>query len=421
MTKVLVLSYYYHPANFVACERVYSWAKYFNENDLYPIILTRQWNEGQTDIVDLVKNSNLKVKKYNGYEVHSLPYKNSFRDKLASQKKFIFIRKFLSLIEVLKDSLLFNFSRNRMFYKYSQELLNKEQEIKIVIASARPFFLFKVASLISNKNKVQWIADYRDEWTTIEPKPKLSIINYILFLLDRKNERKWIDSSSFFVTTSENIKNRITEKYRKKGFTIFNGYDGELIEQKLNTKYQSELNIVYAGTLYSYQDVGLLIDSVKKYNLKATSFHVKVTYVGVETLPSELNKLRIKINGNPAFKIIERLDYSELSKLYMDMDILYLTSYEQNIGWLPVKLFDYYKIGKPILLYPSDNGIMSDFISQSNSGISCSNHSEFSIFINKLRNNQLDLKRNESFGSIYSRRYQAKVFSQEIKNIFIHH
>mgnify|MGYP006100318083 CR=1 FL=1 len=417
MTKILILSYYYEPANFVACERVHSWAKYFKENDLYPIIVTRQWNEGQTDIVDPVNNNKLNIIKYDGHEVHYLPHKNSLRNKLAYANKLSFIRKILSFSELLTERILFRFSKNYIFYAYTHRFLKKNQGIKIIIASGRPFYLFKVASLLALKNKVKWIADYRDEWTTIYPKPKLSLINKLLFSLEKINERKWIDSSAFFTTTSEPIKNRISKTHNKKGLLVYNGYDGEVLKQISNQNNSNELNILYAGTLYSYQNIDLLIDSVKKINCESSIVNINMTYVGVEIIPSELKKLEHKINNDTSFTIIPKMNYEDLTNLYHEMDILYLTSYEQNEGWLPVKLFDYYRIGKPVLLYPSDNGVMRDFIMQSNSGLSCSNHLEFEKFITKFLNNKVTFIRNEEFGRFYSRKYQAKLFCAEIKKI----
>ena len=417
MTKVLILSYYYKPANFVACERIDSWAKYFKENHLYPIIVTRQWNEGQTDIVEPIKNKEIKIIKYDGYEVHYLPNKNSLRNKLAYSNKLWFIRKILSFWGLLIELILFRFSKNYIFYAYTHKFLKKNQDIKIIIASGRPFFLFNVASQLALKNKVKWIADYRDEWTTIYPKPKLSLINKLLFLLEKINERKWIRSSVFFTTTSESIKNRISKTLNKKGLLVFNGYDGETLKQVSNQNNSNQLNILYAGTLYSYQNIELLIDSVKKINCESSIVNINVNYVGVEIIPSELKKLKHKINNDISFKIIPKMNYEDLTNLYHEMDILYLTSYENNEGWLPVKLFDYYRIGKPVLLYPSDDGVMRDFIIQSNSGLACSNHVEFKEFIYQVINNEITFNRNEEFGRFYSRKHQAKLFCDEIKMI----
>lgn len=417
MDKVLILSYYYKPANFVACDRIHSWAKYFKENDIYPIIVTRQWNEGQTDIIDPIKHNKLSIDDYIDYEVHRLPYKNSMRDKLASSNRFPIIRKSLSFLGLLAERIFFRLSKNYIFYSYSRDYLRNNPGVKIIIASGRPFFLFKVASLLSVKNKINWIADYRDEWTTIYPKPKLSFLNKILFFFEKVNEKKWIKSSSFFTTTAKAIRERISETYNKQGLLVYNGYDGEIQLQNLNKKHSNTLNILYAGTLYSYQNIELLIESVKKFNRESSTVNINVTYVGVESIPHELAKLKNRINNDSSFHLLPKMSYEKLINLYQEMDILYLTSYEQNEGWLPVKLYDYYKVGLPILLYPTDNGIMSDFILKSNSGISCSNHLEFEEFITKIRGNKINFNRNEEFGGSYSRKYQAKLFSDEIKNI----
>ena len=63
MKKVLIISYFYPPANFVGGQRTAAWAKYLHEYGYYPIIITRHWNEGQTDLVDKVKNNKLEIEK----------------------------------------------------------------------------------------------------------------------------------------------------------------------------------------------------------------------------------------------------------------------------------------------------------------------------------------------------------------------
>ncbi|MGM0477957.1 MAG: hypothetical protein ACQERC_01955 [Bacteroidota bacterium] len=65
MKKVLIISYFYPPANFVGAQRTAAWAKYLHECGYYPIIISRQWNEGQTDLVGQLKNSALKIGKMN--------------------------------------------------------------------------------------------------------------------------------------------------------------------------------------------------------------------------------------------------------------------------------------------------------------------------------------------------------------------
>ena len=61
MKKILLISYFYPPANFVGVQLTAAWAKYLHEYGYYPIIITRQWNEGQTDLADQLKNSVLKI------------------------------------------------------------------------------------------------------------------------------------------------------------------------------------------------------------------------------------------------------------------------------------------------------------------------------------------------------------------------
>ena len=66
MKKVVILSYFFPPANFVGAERTAFWAKYLKEFDIYPIIITRCWNDNETDVFSQLKSNNYKREKNNG-------------------------------------------------------------------------------------------------------------------------------------------------------------------------------------------------------------------------------------------------------------------------------------------------------------------------------------------------------------------
>ena len=106
MNKILVISYFYPPANFVGADRPSGWIRHFNKSDIYPIVITRNWNPGQTDTFSKVLDNNLKIEYNQNHEIHRLPYKRSIRDRLiGSSIVFRPIQKLLTLFEIVFSKL----------------------------------------------------------------------------------------------------------------------------------------------------------------------------------------------------------------------------------------------------------------------------------------------------------------------------
>ena len=75
MKKVLILAYFYPPANYAGSYRAISWTKYFHQYGYYPIVVTRQWTktDGKYKHESITSDT---------HEVHYLKYKDNLRDKL---------------------------------------------------------------------------------------------------------------------------------------------------------------------------------------------------------------------------------------------------------------------------------------------------------------------------------------------------
>ncbi len=63
---------------------------------------------------------------------------------------------------------------------------------------------------------------------------------------------------------------------------------------------------------------------------------------------------------------------------------LFLTNYNDINDWLVVKLINYSVTGVPVVLFPSDNGVMADFINETNIGYELKDENEFFSFFQEL-------------------------------------
>ena len=252
MQKILIISYYFPPSNFVGGERTNGWAKNLHEFGFYPIIITRKWNENQTDI-NGVKNNNLEINDYETHQVHRLPIKNGLKSIISKYPQLFIFRKILTFFELFFSNFFVSSLPFSNFYNYSREILIKDKSIKLVLISGRPFQAFQIGHKLKNEFDIIWVPDYRDEWNSHNNICKKKITAKLFSYLEMKSEAKWLSNADFFLSVSDSCVSSINKLINKKGFVVMNGYD-QIIKPKLKEKKISNtLIITYAGTLYNYQ------------------------------------------------------------------------------------------------------------------------------------------------------------------------
>lgn len=421
MQKVLILSYFFPPANFVGGERAAGWAEYFHENNIYPIIITRNWNDNQKDLVDKVSDNEYKVEKSDFYEVHRLPYKRSFRDVISKYKWLKVLQKFLTLKELILSNFFVSSLPYSNFYFKAKEILLNDSNIKGVIISGRPFNSFFIGYKLKKQFDILWIPDYRDEWTTNQVVTQDSFLQRFIYNRELKSEIRWTSNASFFTTVSGYGLKRIQSQINIKGFEVKNGYDQ--LNDCVNHHGNAEVfSIAYIGTLYAHQKIELFIDAFIELKKEFPDESITCTFIGVEILEDQLIKLEKLIAKAPkSFKILPRIKKEQLAKDLSNYDLFLATNYENFKGVLPVKIFNYFASGISTLLYPSDNGVMADFINETNSGYVISSKEDCISTLRKLiedKKNGININKEHNYelGKLYSRKHQTQLLSNVIND-----
>ncbi|MBA3900250.1 MAG: glycosyltransferase [Bacteroidetes bacterium] len=420
MKKVLIISYFFPPANFVGGDRTAAWAKYLHKFGIFPIIITRQWNEGQTDLVNDVKANDFVHEKHEHCEIYRLPYHRSLRDKLANYPQLKILQKAFTFLELI----LANFSINALpysnFYVFSKKLLTQDHSIKALIASGRPFQSFFIGYKLKKAFDILWIPDYRDEWSTHQNITNKNLLQKFISSLEKASEKRWTSSCDFFITVSEQWEKSIKAFVNKPGHVVLNGWEpsNNLDLPKPDVHKNNKcLQIIYTGTLYPYQEIEMLIQSCKNI-IEKNLYKIEVKFIGTNVIPEENVRLKHLVQGyEKHFKIFDRMPKSEMMNHLQDADILYLTAYTGNKGWYPVKLFEYYATKKNMLLCPSDNGVMQGFIEKTNSGFIVNSVEEcenllLSLCQKKEQNIPVTRPHDENMANFYSRENQTKKLAE---------
>ena len=104
-----------------------------------------------------------------------------------------------------------------------------------------------------------------------------------------------------------------------------------------------------------------------------TLINVKIKFIGLANeMSTQTNVIQAFENINNHLVFAPRIPKKDLLRELKFADLLLLTAYSTK-GVYPVKMFDYYSVEKPILLCPSDNADMENFITETNSGYIANN------------------------------------------------
>jgi hypothetical protein len=387
--KVLILSYYFPPCNLTPSERIFSWAKYLSKGNYYPIIVTRNWDTPITNsTTDAYKSSGseVKIEKHDDYEVHYLPYKSSLKDRLfinLDGTKLYIIYLVFALIDHIKNLLFVKHSSFSIFYSYVLNILKTDTSIDKMVVSASPYELFGLAYHIHKERSINWIADYRDDWSTSEVALS-SVYKKKLNLINKYYEKKWLSNCSHFMSVSEHYVNKITLLTGKQGRVLSNGY---LAENYLvsNDLYES-FTITYVGSIYSTQPIELFIKGIIEFIIRNQNCKLTIQFVGIKNeLPIINNRIMPYIIGyEKYFVFTERVSKKEAINIQSKSHLLFICSHHKLKGIPGSKLYEYIALRKNVLVYPTDGDIIEKTLMETRQGLICHNMEEMIHHVNNL-------------------------------------
>lgn len=429
MKKVLILSYYFPPANFVAAERIASWTKYLSKNGVYPIVITRNWNKGQSNTYDEVQDNSFKHSKTDAYELYQMPYHLSLRDRLFAYKNIYWttiIRKILTIWEILSSCITIQFYPYKNIYDQAVRILKQDPEISHLIISGNPFESFHFGHQLKKQfPHIHWIPDYRDEWTTFQDQKFDSVLNEVILRKQKLCEKRWTSNASFFLTVSKNLSDNIKSLIGVEGKVVMNGYDKDDFSIKNEQEFISnkEFVICYNGTIYPQQDFSFFIKAFKKLvDIYHSQISIKLSFIGIASEDNNFINIVNELGSYASHLIFEpRIPKKDLMQKLSEADVMLMTDYGNNKGFYPVKMFDYFQVEKPILLCPSDGGSIEQFIIETESGFVAPDSEVCFDVLEKLLKQKLDgipivQKTNKEKGAFYSREVQASILANILKN-----
>jgi hypothetical protein len=382
MIKVIILAYDYPPLPSAGAQRPYSWQLYLADNNIYPVVVTRHWNQdsgGAAGFVRPTTEQNVVISSDERSLVIKVPHKPNIRDRMLlslGEDRWVMMRKILSFLLSFLRFFSLRFDNTKGIYKAAERYI-KSNDCDLIIATGEPFILFKHAKTLSARFKIPYILDYRDGWTTgLDLQVNRRWYNSFSRPIFRKLEILYLKKASFVTVASETYINHI-QKLRPdlRIAEVLNGYFEDSFSN-IPEKRKECLTITYSGKLYQFQPIEAFL-GVLKESMKTEQFPaVTIKWLGGLDDAEISNRIK-KFITEPGINIelLARQGYEEYAATLTSSDILLLLGDDIG-GWVNAKLYDYLAARRNILLFRSDRNIMEKIISDCKAGYICQDESE---------------------------------------------
>lgn len=385
---VLLLSYFFSPCNLTPTERVLSWAKYLQQSGVYPIIVTRNWDvpvRNATTDMYLSSGDAVRVEKKDGYEVHYIPYRAGFKDRLflkTDGTRWYPIYLVVSMLFNLFNKYFLRLNPSFALCEYAENLI-KERGLQKMVVTAPPFEFFGYAHRLHQRTGIRWIADYRDDWSTSDLE-KGHAIKEMVKWFNRGAERRYLSSASQFTSVSPHYVNKIKAFISKEGHLLSNGYMPE--NYRHDYPLYQKFTITYVGSIYPTQPIELFLRAFRTFMaLHQNADTVCLQWVGVDQEPAIKQRILAAFPEAPGvLQFTDRIPKAEAIERQARSHAVLACAHQGLKGIPGSKLYEYIALRKPVILYPSDGDILESTLLATQQGLVCHNEADCVGFLNQL-------------------------------------
>lgn len=353
MRKILVIAYYWPPAGGPGVQRWLKFVKYLPEfgfepivyvpeNPSYPIVDEKLVHE----VPDSIKILKQPIKEpYAWASLLSKKKTKTISSGIIKEKDPSFIEKVLLWIR----GNFFIPDARKLWVKPSISYLAKviaDEGIETIITTGPPHSLHLIGLGLKKKYNLQWIADFRDPWTSIGYHKKLRLTESSR-LKHKALEKAVLLKADKIVVTSHTTKAEFEAITPKPIKVITNGFDDDLKPVELDSKF----TISHIGSLLTGRNpLGFweaLQELITENDAFKNALRIQLAgVVGEEVLQS------IKDFGLTDY--VEQLGYLSHEKVLETQQksqllLLLEIDSEETKGIIPGKLFEYLNAKRPIL------------------------------------------------------------------------
>lgn len=354
MRRVLVITYYWPPAGGPGVQRWLKFVKYLPDFGIEPIVYIPE--NPHYPLVDdtFLDEVPEQVRIYKHPIIEPYGVANFFSSKktkrissgVIKNRDQSFLEKFMLWV---RGNIFIPDARKfwvRPSVRFLSDIIDKET-IETIITTGPPHSLHLIGLGLKEKKNIQWIADFRDPWTSIGYHKKLKLTN------SSKKKHKRLESlvlntADKVLVTSKTTKEEFGQLTSKPIKVITNGFEPkDLDEVQLDRNFTiSHIGSMLTGRnpINLWQVLGQLVKENSEFkNVFKLNF---IGIVGEDVLASVHRyglKDYIEVVGYVSHK--KALEYQRKAQVLLLAEI---DSFETK-GIIPGKLFEYMSAQRPIL------------------------------------------------------------------------
>lgn len=235
-----------------------------------------------------------------------------------------------------------------------------------LIFASMPATSLIVASILSRRHRIPWVAELRDLWVDNQK------YDYPAWrrALETRLERRVLQSASGFVSVTSPRAEILAKKYSRPTITVANGFDLEDYPkpEELASPDPRRLRIVYTGTVYTpFQDAAPLFDALRILGKEAGDIQVIFYCRYPEFLLTQAARLGVA----PLVAAGGLVPYRASLRAQMEADVLLylLWNDPQEQGAILAKLYEYLGARRPILAVGRGHDQAAEIVRQRRAGL----------------------------------------------------
>ena len=232
-----------------------------------------------------------------------------------------------------------------------------------IYASGPPFSTNVIGYLLSRKYDIPLVTEFRDRWADDPYYPPSKLRQAV----DRWMEARIVKRSTALVTVSQPWQEAYQGRYGLPTLVAYNGYDPALLSEHSPGRPGEKLVIGYTGGIYvGRRDPSPLFSAMA--GLPELKEKIAVEFYG--THPQDVLPLAERAGVTEQVTCFPPVPYDEAVHKQQQSDILLLMQWNdpREQGNVPGKFFEYLGARRPILLLGLEGGVPHRIIQERNAG-----------------------------------------------------
>ena len=371
--KVLIITYYWPPAGGPGVQRWLKFVKYLPQFGIEPIVYCPSnpiYPQTDDSLLDEVPSgvSILKQPINEPYKLAGFFSKDSktiSKGIIPEEKKQSFVQK--AMLFVRGNFFIPDARKN--WIKPSVRYLStyiKDFGIDTIITTGPPHSLHIIGLKLKEQLGVNWIADFRDPWTTIGYHKQLKLTQAAK-KKHKELEREVLNSADTIIVTSAVTKIEFKALTNKPIEVITNGYD--VSKSKVET-LDLHFTLAHIGSFLSKRNPKILWQALEELVTENQDFakQFKLNLVGLvgEEILKSIKKYNLTnyLNNIGYVSHIESVGFQKKSQVLLLIEI----DSEDTKAIIPGKLFEYMVSNRPIIAIGPTDSDVEKIIKETNTG-----------------------------------------------------